>query len=132
VIVPFNYVLLFLYKDCTLQQHVYAGQQHVEENGYHIQNSLSYSIVMSQPARNTSRSEWAYEAGPDASYLRETNKFKKFTGAVSVWGASLGAQSGSSHSVRTYWKFGHAQQWHYLCGNGYHPNNAPVIYASNN
>ncbi len=131
VIVPFNYVLLFLYKDCTLQQHVYAGQQQVEENGYHIQSGLSYSIQMSQPARNTSHPEWALRSGPDTSYMRETNKFKKFTGAVSIWGASLGAQSGSSQFVRMYWRWGHAQTWHYLYGNGYHPNSAPVIYASN-
>jgi hypothetical protein len=131
VIVPFNYVLLFLYKDCTLQQHVYAGQQQVVENGYHIQNGLSYSIVMSQPARNTSHPEWALRSGPDTSYMRETNKFKKYTAAVSVWGASLGAQSGSSQFVRMYWRWGHAQTWHWLYGNGYHPNSAPVIYASN-
>ena len=47
---------------------------------------------------------------------RNSHKARNWEKNVSVFGASLGSQSGYSKFVESYWKFGDAYEFHYLCG----------------
>ena len=132
VYVPMDFYEAYFYADCFQQPHLYQGHAEVSENGYHDGQNLTYSIALSQPARNTSHPEWALKSGADTTYTRQSSKFAYYGGGVVIFGASLGAQSGATTFSKQYWKFGHAQTWHYLYGSSSYVTTAPVIYASNN
>jgi hypothetical protein len=47
---------------------------------------------------------------------RNTHKARNWEKNISVFGASLSSRSGYSEFVESYWKFGDAYEFHYLCG----------------
>jgi hypothetical protein len=132
VYVPMDFVESYFYADCFQQPHLYQNHAAVTETGYHITRNLTYSIAVSQPARNTSHPAWALQSGKNTTYTRLSSQFAYYGGGVVVFGASLGAQSGASTYSREKWKFGSSQTWHFLYGSSSSYTTAPIIYASNN
>ena len=130
IYVPMDYVESYFYADCY-EGHVYQNHAEVRQIGYHDGRNLTYSIVVSQPARDKSHSEWALQSGPGTTYSRIISSFKKYSAAVVMFGASLGSSSVASSYSKQSWRFGTGQTWHYLYGAGISYKTAPIIYASN-
>ncbi len=123
----FLYGLWRLYADCY-EGEVYQNQDHTEAitwigGGQDGTSSISYWD-------NRDHSDYFYyDFGPGWDYARSTSDLSGISGAVSVFGASLSAQSGASSFVKYAYQFG-SRAHHYLYGLTTYPDYAGVIYAS--
>lgn len=131
VYAPMNYNELFLYADCSEGSHLFQGHAVSEEDGYYTPRNLTYSIALTQPARDKTHTTWSLQSGPRTGYTRQSSAFKKFGAAVNAFGVSLGAQSGATINSDEHWEFGSGQQWHYIYGIGGSYTTAKTLYASN-
>jgi hypothetical protein len=108
----FRFVNMKLFKDCvggpyrvsTGSQLVYA----LEWTG----NGMTLSNTLTQPARTSANSA---PYGPHTGWTRTSGSLVRWQAAVSVLGASISAQSGSSTSVKIEYSFG-GRPTHYLYG----------------
>lgn len=62
---------------------------------------------------------------------RYQNKFTKVSAAVSLYGFSFGAQSGSTQYVDLYYAMGAALHNHYVYGNNAKPESSGRVFESN-
>jgi hypothetical protein len=79
---------------------------------------------------DNNRNSWWNIFGAGTVFDRSTTAFLKYSGAVSIWGASLTARSGASAYVKVHWSFGTGRTRHYLYGNDNYPLYSHRIYAS--
>jgi hypothetical protein len=127
MLTQFNYALDFFYADCYQGSHRYQGHQRTYATSWRGSITNSYNLGQYDNNRN---SHWNL-FGRNAGFDRSSYRFKKWSGAVSVWGASLGARSGASAYVKLHYLFGSAQSAHYLYGNDNTPPYSHRVFASN-
>ncbi len=73
-----------------------------------------------------------WNGGPKSSFTHNSSKNATFSGAVSVFGASLWAQSGYSTNVQLQWTFPTSGVKYWLCGTNDTPSYAAIVYAGPN
>jgi hypothetical protein len=108
----FRFVNMKLFKDCVGGPYrVWTGTQlayALEWTG----NGMTLSNTLTQPARKSANS---VPYGSHSGFARTSGTLVKWSAAVTVWGASLSAQSGSSTFVKLEYAFG-AKPTHYMYG----------------
>jgi hypothetical protein len=121
----FRFAKLGLYADC-LEGHLFQGHMQA------VATSWRGGIMNGQWVgyNDGQRNEYDVAFGMDTEFDREDGDFTKWTGAVGVFGASLGAQSGASSSVRIHYAFGTGRGIHWLYGDDADPPDAHRIFAS--
>lgn len=123
----FDFALLFLFADCPGQSHKYMSQQRLEPIGWKG-GAVINSIIVDQPPRTKpAYSEWFPRGG---EWHRQDAEFASWSGAASLYGASLGAQSGASQFVRLDYEFGQARARHWLYGSDAHISTSSRVFAS--
>jgi hypothetical protein len=127
IISTFNYAQLWFVADCFEGNDLYMGHREVEVDTWRGSITSDYDWSSLDNHRNA---YWNI-FGKGAGFSRTTTDFVKYSGAVSIWGASLTAKSGASTFVKESWTFGSAQNAHYLYGNDNTPPYAHRIFASN-
>jgi hypothetical protein len=124
----FRYERWQLFSDCTTGNHIYRGSDEVdpaEWRGGFTPGCCSISFY-----DNNRQTCCDLHYGPGGFMDRSSNDFKKLSAAVSVFGVTLGAQSGSSTNVKIHYDFGQNAH-HYLYGLTQLPSAAGMVYASN-
>ena len=108
----FRFVNLKLFKDCVGGPYrVWTGSQMayaLEWTG----NGMTLSNTLTQPARKSANSA---PYGSHSGWARTSGALVRWSAAVSVWGATMSAQSGSSTFVKIEYSFG-GRPTHYLYG----------------
>lgn len=128
IVSQFNYAQLFLLADCLEGYDRYMGRRAVEVTSWRGGITYDYDWRNLDNQRNANWNIF----GKGGAMSRTAYDFVKLSGAVSIWGASLTAQSGSSTYVETHWTFGSARNAHYLYGNDSTPPYAHRVFASDN
>jgi hypothetical protein len=126
LISQFNYAQLWLVADCFEGWGLYMGHRSVEVDTWRGSITSSYDWR----SLDNNRNSWWNIFGAGTVFDRSTTAFLKYSGAVSIWGASLTAKSGASAYVKVHWSFGTGRTKHYLYGNDNYPLYSHRIYAS--
>jgi hypothetical protein len=67
--------------------------------------------------------------GANTTFDRQTNSLYNFSGAVTVFGASLTAKSGASSYVKIHFNFGSATSSHPVCGDNASPGSSTRVFS---
>jgi hypothetical protein len=120
----FRFVNMKLFKDCVGGPYrVWTGSQMayaLEWTG----NGMTLSNTLTQPARKSANSA---PYGPHSGWARTSGTLVRWSAAVSVWGASMSAQSGSSTFVKIEYSFG-SKPTHYLYGDTGLPTDSKRVF----
>ncbi len=126
----FNFVTGSLYADCasTGWKPKFMGQTQTQPTSHDDSYGLSESIIISQPTRKSANTKTVFANG---GFTRTKTSLAKFSGAVSVGGLSLGAQSGASTYVQISYTMGSAESQHYIYGEDGLPTVSGHVYETN-
>jgi len=120
----FRFVNMKLFKDCVGGPYrVWTGSQMayaLEWTG----NGMTLSNTLTQPARKSANSA---SYGAHSGWTRTSGTLVRWSAAVSVFGASLSAQSGSSTFVKIDYSFG-GRPTHYLYGDNALPSDSKRVF----
>jgi hypothetical protein len=120
----FRFVNMKLFKDCVGGPYrVWTGSQlayALEWTG----NGMTLSNKLTQPARKSANSA---PYGSHSGWARTSGTLVRWSAAVSVWGAMLSAQSGSSSFVKLEYSFG-GRPTHYLYGDTGLPTDSKRVF----
>ena len=120
----FRFVNMKLFKDCIGGPYrVWTGSQQayaLEWTG----NGMTLSNTLTQPPRKD-----AYSAryGAHSGFTRMSGTLVKWSAAVTLWGASVAAQSGASQFVKLEYSFG-GKPTHYMYGDSGLPSQSKRVF----
>ena len=120
----FRFVNVRLYKDCVGgPYHFWTGSEQwiaVEWTG----GGMTLANTLTQPARSAANT-WTF--GPHTGWSRAASRLVKWTAAVSIFGVTVGAQSGASANVKIEYTFG-GRPTHYLYGDTGLPGSSKRVF----
>jgi hypothetical protein len=122
----FQFEKVRLYKDCVGgPYHAWTG---IEELGVQrwLEGGMTLANTLAQPSLNLT---YAQQYGPGTEYHRAANAFTKWSAAISISGATIGARSGASSYVKLDYVFG-SRSNHYLYGISAKPSTATRVFQS--
>jgi hypothetical protein len=73
--------------------------------------------------------QFARRFAANSTWDRSAQEFKTWSDGVTVFGATLSTQSGSSQWVAYHYDFGNNTNNHWMCGNDDHPSGAHRVLA---
>lgn len=120
----FRFAQMKLFKDCLGGPYrAWVGPEELHALEW-TSGGMTRSSTLTQPPRTPG---YSYTFGPDTGWARATSAFTKWTAAVSVFGASIGAQSGASTNVKIEYGFG-TRQTHWLYGDTALPGSSLRVF----
>jgi hypothetical protein len=120
----FLFVTYKLFKDCLGgPYHAWVGPQEVHALEW-TGGGMTLSNTLAQPARIAANSA---TYGPNTGWSRTSGTLVKWSASVSVFGATIGAQSGASTNVKIDYAFGN-RLTHYLYGDTALPTTSKRVF----
>jgi hypothetical protein len=120
----FRFVNMKLFKDCVGGPYrAWVGSQEVHALEW-TGGGMTLSNTITQPPRLAANTA---TYGPNTGWTRASGSFVKWAASVHPFGASLGAQSGASTSVKLEYTFG-GRRTHYLYGDTSLPTTSKRVF----
>lgn len=122
---PIDYAFRQLFADCPTK--TYMGHDRTDATGWHFGYSLvSGPLSSGVPARNPSYSITVYA---NQGWQRYAQQLIHYSVAVSIFGVTLGAQTGATSYAGYNYRFG-SQPIHYIHGDNNTPDVSSMVFNS--